>query len=191
VKAGSKKLAVLVYTEAMMDDARYQFGIESPVGWWTVSTTESRICSLDYIEGERPASLRIIPETRLEKRVHCLLTRYFRGEPVDFSRLPVEIPEQPALRARVMQVLRNIPAGTVQSYQWVAEQLGNANAARAVGGALGRNPVPIIVPCHRIVAKHGRLGGFMQDHADGARIKRFLLELEGHAFSDERRLSRR
>ncbi len=156
--------------------------ISSPIGWWSLTTDENQVLSADY-QGKTLADAKTEPETRLEQRLHCMFSRYFRGEAVDFQTVPVLIPERPAMRFKVLQALRAIPRGQVQSYQWMAERIGNPNACRAVGGALGRNPVPIIIPCHRVVAKHYKLGGFMQGHADGPDIKTFLLGLEGYQVS--------
>ena len=75
---------------------------------------------------------------------------------------------------RVYTVVKRIPRGEVRSYQWVARQLGDARLARAVGGALHRNPWPIHVPCHRVIRSDGRLGGY----AWGVAKKRRLLEQE-------------
>ncbi len=166
-----------------------QFSVPSPVGHWLVETDvsqngEETLVSIDWIKGrEIPRA----PETKLEKQLDCMLRRYFKGEAVDFSRIPVYIP--PAARGgkqtmqKVMRALREIPAGQVHSYQWLAERLG-IGSPRPVGNALGRNPIPIVVPCHRIVAADRKIGGFMRNHPDGGPIKRFLLELEGHRFEE-------
>jgi len=77
----------------------------------------------------------------------------------------------------VWQLTRLIPYGETRSYTWVAEQLGKAGAVRAVGQALARNPLPIIVPCHRVVAKDGKLGGY----SGGVEKKDYLLRLESSA----------
>jgi methylated-DNA-[protein]-cysteine S-methyltransferase len=76
---------------------------------------------------------------------------------------------------RVWRTILRIPYGRVRSYRWVAERVGGAQYARAVGHALGANPVPIIVPCHRVVTSDGSLGGF----SGGLPVKRKLLQLEG------------
>ena len=76
---------------------------------------------------------------------------------------------------KVWKAITRIPYGRVRSYQWVATRVGGKQYARAVGMALGANPVPIIVPCHRIIAHDGSLGGF----SCGLPVKRRLLKLEG------------
>jgi methylated-DNA-[protein]-cysteine S-methyltransferase len=101
------------------------------------------------------------------------LQRYFDGERVDF---PDQLDLSGATRFQqdVWEVARTIPHGQTRSYGWVAEQLGKRRAVRAVGQALGKNPLPIIVPCHRVVRGDGSLGGF----SGGLEMKRLLLRLE-------------
>ncbi|GAH65608.1 unnamed protein product, partial [marine sediment metagenome] len=78
---------------------------------------------------------------------------------------------------KVWETTRLIPYGETRSYAWVAEQIKQPRALRAVGQALGRNPLPIIVPCHRVVASNGKPGGF----TGGIEVKKRLLHLEGAA----------
>jgi methylated-DNA-[protein]-cysteine S-methyltransferase len=101
------------------------------------------------------------------------LQEYFAGERQTF-RVPLEA-EGSAFQQAVWSVLRKIPYGALRSYRDIAEQLGNRQAVRAVGAANGRNPIPIIVPCHRVVGSDGKLTGF----AGGLPTKRALLDLEG------------
>jgi methylated-DNA-[protein]-cysteine S-methyltransferase len=79
-----------------------------------------------------------------------------------------------AFAKRVWRVTGKIPYGEVRTYAWVAEKVGHPNSARAVGNALGSNPVPLFIPCHRVVAHDGGLGGF----SGGISIKKLLLALE-------------
>lgn len=99
---------------------------------------------------------------------------YLGGKRRDFS-VPVDMSQGTAFQRRVWRAILRIPYGRVRSYQWVAERVGGKQYARAVGMALGANPVPIIVPCHRIIAHDGSLGGF----GCGLPMKRRLLRLEG------------
>jgi O-6-methylguanine DNA methyltransferase len=157
------------------------------VGYWSVTTNDEAIVSVDFHGDACPTERS--PKTALERQTASLLERYFNGEKVDFADLPIDysVPET-HLRARVMRRLREIPYGKVYSYQWLAAELGMPQAPRAIGGALGRNTIPIIAPCHRIVAKNGLIGGFMRGQPEGRRVKTFLLELEGHRFSGTRLL---
>lgn len=102
------------------------------------------------------------------------LERYFAGERVDFSDVEIDVSDQPPFIAAVQLAARNIPYGTLVTYSDLARMAGNEKAARAAGSAMARNMVPIIVPCHRVVASGG-IGGF----ASGLEWKRKLLRLEG------------
>jgi len=98
-----------------------------------------------------------------------------------FSGLRVTFPGQLDLSGvttfhrKVWEITRLIPYGETRSYTWVAEQIGQPRAMRAAGQALGKNPLPIIIPCHRVIAGNGELGGF----GGGVEMKRHLLSLEG------------
>jgi methylated-DNA-[protein]-cysteine S-methyltransferase len=104
--------------------------------------------------------------------------RYFRGEPVDFSDIPLDLGRQDAFFARVYSVVRNLGRGQTTTYGAVAKTLGTGpESARAVGQAMANNPVPLIIPCHRVLAAGNRMGGFSAP--GGADSKRKMLELEG------------
>ena len=100
-------------------------------------------------------------------------TAYFEGKAVDFPDA-IDFNGATDFQARVWRAARLIPHGQTRSYAWLAGQIGRPGAARAVGQALGRNPLPIVVPCHRVLAAGGGLGGF----TGGLAMKRFLLGLE-------------
>jgi methylated-DNA-[protein]-cysteine S-methyltransferase len=108
------------------------------------------------------------------RMVHLLLDRYLRGQKVDFD-VEVDISREGEFTRRVLTELRNVPFGQVTSYGRLAKKLGYGNAGRAVGQALGRNPIPIIIPCHRVIREDGSIGGFSM----GLKIKQRLLSLEG------------
>jgi methylated-DNA-[protein]-cysteine S-methyltransferase len=80
---------------------------------------------------------------------------------------------------KVWSVLTEIPSGETRTYKWVAEKTGKPSAARAVGRALSKNPIPIVIPCHRVIESDGSLGGY----SSGVDIKRRLLEMEYYAKS--------
>jgi methylated-DNA-[protein]-cysteine S-methyltransferase len=105
-------------------------------------------------------------------RAQQQLEEYFRGERREFD-LPIA-PEGTEFQRRVWQRLRGIPYGTTTSYGALAQALGNAQASRAVGLANGSNPIPIVIPCHRVIGANGALTGF----GGGLPVKRALLELE-------------
>jgi len=102
------------------------------------------------------------------------IVAYLSGKARSFD-LPLDIEGRTPFQVKVWQVLRTIPYGRVRSYGWVARKIGKLRAARAVGAACGANPVPLLVPCHRVVAGDGSLGGF----SGGLPNKKRLLKLEG------------
>jgi methylated-DNA-[protein]-cysteine S-methyltransferase len=106
------------------------------------------------------------------ERARAQLEEYFRGERRDFD-LPLA-PRGTEFQRRVWQRLREIEYGTTTTYGALAQELGNANASRAVGLANGSNPIPIVIPCHRVIGANGALTGF----GGGLPIKSALLELE-------------
>ena len=123
------------------------------------------------------------PETRallegLLKTWHHLVAQaledYFSGKHPHLDGLPLDLKGTP-FQLRVWQELLKIPPGVTLSYRDLARRLGRPQAARAVGGACGQNPIPIIVPCHRVIAAHGGLGGY----SSGLERKRWLLRHEG------------
>lgn len=105
------------------------------------------------------------------------------GEPVDLRAIPVDIADRPAWDRLVLDAVRVIPRGTTASYGEIARRIGRPGAARAVGGAVGRNPVGLLVPCHRVIAGDGSLGGYGVAAWGGREaaleLKRDLLALEG------------
>ena len=105
------------------------------------------------------------------------ITRLFEGEPDDLTGIALDTAGVPEFNRRVFAVTRTIPPGETLSYGEVAARIGERSAAQAVGRALGSNPFPIIVPCHRVVAADGRLTGFSAP--GGIDTKRRMLEIEG------------
>ena len=102
------------------------------------------------------------------------IVAYLAGKARSFA-LPLDWGDHSPFQMKVWEVLRGIPYGRVRSYGWVARKIGRPRAARAVGAACGANPVPLLVPCHRVVAGDGSLGGF----SGGLPNKKRLLKLEG------------
>ena len=98
---------------------------------------------------------------------------YFSGRKATFPD-KLDLSGATAFERQVWEITRHIPYGKTRSYTWVAGQIEKPMAVRAVGQALGRNPLPIIVPCHRVLAKNGKLGGY----SGGVEMKKYLLYLE-------------
>ncbi len=118
----------------------------------------------------------LIPDNKhpLFKKLQVQLRHYFQGRPVDFN-LKLDYNVATVFQRQVWCVARTIPYGTTRTYGWIAEMMGDPESKRAVGQALNANPLPLLVPCHRVVAAKGRLGGF----SGGAEMKLQLQRLEG------------
>ena len=121
-------------------------------------------------DAEPPAPIRAVIE-----RIVALLS----GEPVDLSAVALDMDGVPDFDRQVYVVARSIRHGRTLTYGQIAHQLGDPNVARDVGAALGRNPFPIIVPCHRVLAAGGKAGGFSAP--GGLATKRRLLAIEADA----------
>ena len=124
----------------------------------------------------RSAAREAAPSVHAERAIEGM-TALLRGEPTDLSDIALDFEEVPPFHRRVLELARTIPAGRTSTYGELATQLGDPMAARAVGEALGRNPFPIVVPCHRVLAASGKLGGFSAH--GGAATKRRMLIIEG------------
>ena len=102
------------------------------------------------------------------------IKRYYDGEKVVFSG-KLDFSGATSFNRAVWEATSSIPYGEVRSYSWIAQQIGRPKAYRAVGSALGQNRLPLIIPCHRVIASNGKLGGF----GGGLELKKQLLQLEG------------
>ncbi|UVT18929.1 MAG: methylated-DNA--[protein]-cysteine S-methyltransferase [Nitrospira sp.] len=111
--------------------------------------------------------------TRLEAARRQLL-QYLEGKRDTFD-VPLDLSQGTSFQRQVWRALQRVPYGKLRSYQWIAARVGGRHYARAVGNAVGANPLPIVIPCHRIVAHDASLGGF----SGGLSMKRKLLSLEG------------
>jgi methylated-DNA-[protein]-cysteine S-methyltransferase len=123
-------------------------------------------------DGATPATPPEAVRAAVERMVASL-----SGEADDLIDIDLDLSSLPPFQQRVFEVVRHIPAGETMSYGDVAAAAGSPGAARAVGQALGRNPFPIVIPCHRVVAAGGRLGGFTA--TGGVSVKAKLLAAEG------------
>ncbi|HEX5826932.1 MAG TPA: MGMT family protein [Candidatus Limnocylindrales bacterium] len=111
------------------------------------------------------------------------LAAFLAGEDVDLAVIPVDLRDRPAWDRLVLDAVRAIPRGATAGYGEIARRIGRPGAARAVGGAVGRNPVGLLVPCHRVIAGDGSLGGYGAAAWGGIEaaldLKEALLALEG------------
>lgn len=110
------------------------------------------------------------------RRAAAQLREYLDGLRTDFD-LPVDLESLTDFQRQVLLAARQVPRGKVATYGQIARNIGRPRAARAVGQALGRNPVPVVIPCHRVIASDGSLGGY--SGGGGLASKRLLLQLEG------------
>ncbi|MFM8649446.1 MAG: methylated-DNA--[protein]-cysteine S-methyltransferase [Actinomycetota bacterium] len=145
----------------------------SPIGDLRLVASPNGLRRIDLPPAGEPESTWVEESTPILTEVVRQLTEYFAGDRRTFD-LPLE-PEGTDFQLSVWKVLRAIPFGQTISYGEQARRLGDANKARAVGSANGRNPLPIVVPCHRVVGADGSLTGF----SGGVDAKRWLLEYEG------------
>lgn len=114
--------------------------------------------------------------SRTSDQVVDLLTRFAEGESVDFDDVPISLRGMTGFQAEVVAACRAIPRGKTVSYGELAEEVGHAGAARAVGTVMRKNRFPLIVPCHRVLASGGKIGGYSA--AEGLTMKRRLLDME-------------
>ena len=146
------------------------FCYQTPLGKIVLTENDSAITRLIF--SERLPEKVNCEETPLLKIAAQELQEYFAGTRQSFD-LPLQ-PQGTAFQQKVWQALLDIPYGVVVSYQDVARAIGQAKACRAVGGANNKNPIAIIIPCHRVIGANGSLVGY----GGGLEIKRQLLELE-------------
>lgn len=141
----------------------------SPIGKLWIGASENRICSVSFSGNPATAT---VSDIEVLNRCASQLEEYFRGERQAFD-LPLH-PEGSPFERKVWNTLCSIPYGTTWSYKQLAAEVGCPNGCRAVGNANGHNPIAIIIPCHRVIAHNGTLGGY----TGGITIKKQLLRLE-------------
>ena len=153
-------------------------------GWMGVSETTKGIDAVVLPKASRQAvrvelrlSIAELLEGRMSSRLReaqSQLTDYLAGARRSFD-LPLDLSRGTSFQQKVWRTLQSVSYSRLRSYQWVAVRVGGRQYARAVGNAVGANPMPIVIPCHRIVAQDASLGGF----SGGLPTKRKLLTLEG------------
>jgi methylated-DNA-[protein]-cysteine S-methyltransferase len=157
--------------------------MDSPLGKFSMASTEQGLCYLsltggqDRLEqlGEKMGHVLLSEPNRFHEVIEQL-TDYMEGTLRAFD-LALDLSQGTRFQQQVWEAAQSIPYGQVRTYAELARSIGRPKAARAVGSALGRNPLLIVVPCHRVLRSDGGLGGF----AAGLEVKRALLRLEGHA----------
>jgi methylated-DNA-[protein]-cysteine S-methyltransferase len=161
----------------------------TPIGPVSLAVSEQGLvriefCSLDELKSQLDPGTIVDknPPPYLETALQQL-DAYFRGQCRTFD-LPIDWRVMPDFQAQALRITLAIPFGRVRTYGDIARQMGKPNAARAVGGAEAHNPLPILIPCHRVVDGQGGLHGY--GAPGGINTKKWLLELEGHAFIGQR-----
>ncbi len=159
---------------------------DSPVGPLLLAATEQGLVQVGFHADERTVQRSLArleglfgtaPRAEIPHLTTAVaeLAAYFSGEPTAFT-VPLDWSLTSGFYARVLHTLAaDVPYGSVVGYQDLADRVGEPGAARAVGAAMGSNPLPVVVPCHRVVASDGGIGGF----SGGLETKRVLLALEG------------
>lgn len=160
---------------------RYTFHA-TPFGEVLLAATDKGICTLmlsplgeEQLLGpvREKSGVILIREGEAFRGIVRELDRYFQGTRMKFDD-DLDLRGGTTFQVKVWTVLRQIPYGETRSYKWVASKLGDPYSVRAVGQAVGQNPVPIIIPCHRVIHENGSLGGF----SGGILWKQRLLALE-------------
>ncbi|THD77511.1 MAG: methylated-DNA--[protein]-cysteine S-methyltransferase [Phenylobacterium sp.] len=160
---------------------------ETIIGWAGVAWGDQGLVAVHLPEADREVArrsfLRRFPEaaegepTPAVRQAMVSIANLLTGEAVDLGHVALDLSQTPEFHARVYEIARAIPPGETLTYGQIAEQLGDKLLARDVGQALGKNPWPIVVPCHRVVAAGGKLGGFSARGGVNTKLK--LLAIEG------------
>lgn len=153
----------------MLKSTLYYDIFESPVGALYLIFSRKVLAGISF---QKPQNIQfkkgVAPKIFLQE-----LKAYFQGKDTGFSQ-KVQFLKGTEFEKNVWSSLRNIPFGDTKSYKWMAEKVGSPAATRAVGQALSKNPIPIILPCHRVIESDGSIGGY----SSGINIKRRLLDME-------------
>ena len=158
---------------------------ETPMGWMGVVASDRGLRRTTLPQPSPDVCIPMLgPEvedaTPSPQRFHCLktrLTRYFESEEVTFDEETIDVEDASPFMRAAWEACRRIPSGETRSYKWLAAQAGKPQAPRAAGQSMARNRLPIIVPCHRVVASDGSLRGFGKGSSQLG-LKQRLLDLE-------------
>lgn len=157
--------------------------LDSPLGKLWVAIGPKGVTTIHYGEEPSESELRrlvrvygpgVVPDPKRSSALARELDQYFAGKRRAFD-IDVDLSGLSPFQQKVLSATAKIPFGDVHTYQTVARRAGNEKASRAAGGALNANPIPIVVPCHRVVGSNGSLVGY----AGGLDVKRRLLAIEG------------
>ena len=152
-----------------MDEKRYVQYLETPPGLLMLTSTESVLIGVKWVEEKNKEETETRP---ILEQAKSQLTEYFQGHRKSFN-LSLEA-RGTAFQKRVWRVIRQIPYGQLRTYQDIADAIDSPSAPRAVGRANNKNPLAIIIPCHRVIGTNGLLTGYV----GGLEIKKELIDLE-------------
>jgi len=165
-----------------MNDALAAVVVGTRQGWAGVALSDAGIRYATLFHRTREAAVGELSAFGATEREHPLavgaaelLQAYGDGDEAEIEAFPVDLPECTELQRKTWLALREIPRGETRSYGWLARHVGEGHAPRAIGAAVGSNPIPLWLPCHRVVASDGSLHGF----GGGLAMKAALLEMEG------------
>ena len=160
--------------------------MDSPLGPIMLAASDAGLQGAWFVQGQRhmpdSSNWPVSTHNAILLQAEEELSRYFAGEPVAFD-VPLDLDSGTAFQQAVWRALLQIPRGSTTSYGALSARLGKPSAVRALGGAVGRNPLSIVVPCHRVLGMDGSLTGY----AGGLERKVALLRLEGAPFSIDSR----
>jgi methylated-DNA-[protein]-cysteine S-methyltransferase len=159
---------------ANADNTAYSAVVTTPIGLLGVRIDQQHLCGIDFVHCTPEYG---VADDPLARRIVAQLDGYF-DDPRQCFDIPLKL-RGTAFQRRVWRVLRELPVGETVSYGELARRLGSG--ARAVGNACRRNPAPVLVPCHRVVAAHGVGGYGGKQHGARINVKRWLLAHEGRA----------
>jgi methylated-DNA-[protein]-cysteine S-methyltransferase len=155
--------------QSRSDHSEYYDSLQSPIGALHLIFAQSALIGITF---EKPSG--ITPrQTKISVRAKKEIEEYFTAGRTEFT-VKTSLVEGTEFEREVWEALRGVQYGDTRTYKWIAERIGKPHAFRAVGNALGKNPIPIIYPCHRIIESDGSIGGY----SSGIDIKRRLLEIE-------------
>jgi len=148
----------------------------TPIGECAIAWSQRGISGTKLLHARFPGARRAEPPAAVQHALDGIVAT-LSGQSADFSNVHLDMRGVPKFHQRVYEIARTIPSGTTMTYGEIATRLGDPTASRDVGYALGHNPFPIIVPCHRVLAAGNKMGGFSAPGGVATKIR--LLTLEG------------
>jgi AraC family transcriptional regulator of adaptative response/methylated-DNA-[protein]-cysteine methyltransferase len=187
VNTSSATLADYITVEEFSERKDFQLYysfIQSHFGEILVASTEKSVCLIWFVDDRNEAVAALskrFPETSIEEKaedLHQAILQFFQPDDSKWPKLHVQVQGSP-FQLKVWKELLQIPLGQLTNYKNIADQIGQPNASRAVGTAIGKNPIAYLIPCHRVVQTNGQLGGYMW----GINRKSAIIKWEQEAIS--------